>query len=159
VCFISVAYTLQVRGADKICELANHVIVCGAEESFHNFIEQLRRCDPMRPPIVILHPKLPRSWSLLQTMFQPLHYVQVRSTCLCCCSSLWLCPSICLSFLSLLSLLLLLSLLFSIKKSIIFRPSIHPFIHPSACPYPFAHPSIHPFIPLDMHSSIKSSIC
>lgn len=65
-----------VRGAEKISELANHVIVCGAEESFHNFIEQLRRCDPMRPPIVILHPKLPRSWSLLQTMFQPLHYVQ-----------------------------------------------------------------------------------
>ncbi len=68
---------MQVRGAEKIAELANHVIVCGAEESFHNFIEQLRRCDPMRPPVVILHPKLPRSWSLLQTMFHPLHFVQV----------------------------------------------------------------------------------
>ncbi len=84
-CFTRVTYTLQVRGADKISELANHVIVCGAEESFHNFIEQLRRCDPMRPPIVILHPKLPGSWSLLQTMFQPLHYVQVLTACLCCC--------------------------------------------------------------------------
>ena len=53
------------------------MIVCGAEESFHNFIEQLRRCDPMRPPVVILHPKLPHSWSLLQSMFNPLHFVQV----------------------------------------------------------------------------------
>ena len=54
------------------------MIVCGAEESFHNFIEQLRRCDPMRPPVVILHPKPPRSWSLLQSMFHPLHFVQVK---------------------------------------------------------------------------------
>lgn len=70
-------HLLQVRGADKIAELSNHVIVCGAEESFHNFIEQLRRCDPMRHPVVILHPKPPRSWALLQSMFHPLHYVQV----------------------------------------------------------------------------------
>jgi len=113
VCFISVAFSLQVRGAEKIAELANHVIVCGAEESFHNFIEQLRRCDPMRPPIVILHPKLPRSWSLLQTMFQPLHYVQVHTTCLCCCFP---------------------SFIHSIIHSFIYlsiRSCTHPFIHPS----------------------------
>ncbi|KAL3142086.1 hypothetical protein ABBQ32_004709 [Trebouxia sp. C0010 RCD-2024] len=65
-----------VRGAEKIAELRNHVIVCGAEESFHNFIEQLHRCDPLRPPVVILHPKLPKSWSVLQSMFHPLHFVQ-----------------------------------------------------------------------------------
>ena len=70
-------WAVQVRGADKIAELSDHVIVCGAEESFHNFIEQLRRCDPMRPPVVILHPKPPKSWSLLQSMFRPLHFVQV----------------------------------------------------------------------------------
>ncbi len=110
-CFISVAFLLKVRGAEKIAELANHVIVCGAEESFHNFIEQLRRCDPMRPPIVILHPKLPRSWSLLQTMFQPLHYVQVHTTCLCCCF-----PSFIHSFIQ-----------SSIHSSI--HPSAHAFIH------------------------------
>lgn len=68
---------MQVHGSEKIAELANHVIVCGAEESFHNFIEQLRRCDPLHPPVVILHPNLPKSWSVLHSMFQPLHFVQV----------------------------------------------------------------------------------
>ena len=70
----------QVRGADKIAKLRNHVIVCGAEESFHNFVEQLRRCDPMRPPVVILHPKMPRSWALLHSLFDPIHFVQVGHT-------------------------------------------------------------------------------
>lgn len=69
--------TLQVRGAEKVANLKGHVIVCGAEESFYNFVEQLRRCDPLRPPVVILHPRLPKHFAALQQMFQPLHYVQV----------------------------------------------------------------------------------
>lgn len=68
---------MQVRGAEKIADLKGHVIVCGAEESFHNFVEQLRRCDPLRPSVVILHPRLPKYFAALQQMFQPLHYVQV----------------------------------------------------------------------------------
>ena len=76
-CLSQMLLSLQVRGAEKIADLTGHVIVCGAEESFHNFIEQLRRCDPQRPPVVILHPRLPKFFAALQQMFQPLHYVQV----------------------------------------------------------------------------------
>ena len=47
--------------------LSGHVIICGAEESFVNFVEQLRRCDPMPTPIVVLHPVRPAaSWAALK---------------------------------------------------------------------------------------------
>ncbi|KAK9808990.1 hypothetical protein WJX72_007481 [[Myrmecia] bisecta] len=57
------------KGTAALGELSKHVIVCGAEESFLNFVEQLRRSDPMQSPVVILHPTRPmRAWPQLQAL-------------------------------------------------------------------------------------------
>jgi voltage-gated potassium channel Kch len=56
-------------------ELSGHVIICGAEDSFVTFVEQLRRCDPMPTPVVVLHPRRPSaSWPALKAL-GPVHYV------------------------------------------------------------------------------------
>ena len=70
-------HLLQVKGAEKISGLQNHVIVCGAEESLLSFVEQLRRCDPRETPVVVLHPRFPKNWSQLHQRFKSLFYIQV----------------------------------------------------------------------------------
>lgn len=61
--------------AGPLGDLSGHVIICGAEGSFVNFVEQLRRCDPMPTPIVVLHPRRPSaSWTALKAL-GPVHYV------------------------------------------------------------------------------------
>ena len=51
------------------------MIICGAEGSFVNFVEQLRRCDPMSTPVVVLHPRRPSTaWTALKAL-GPIHYV------------------------------------------------------------------------------------
>ncbi|EIE18822.1 hypothetical protein COCSUDRAFT_59753 [Coccomyxa subellipsoidea C-169] len=56
-------------------DLAGHVIVCGAAGSFVNFVEQLRRCDPMPTPVVVLHPTRPSAaWPALRAL-GPVHWV------------------------------------------------------------------------------------
>ena len=50
-------------------DLSGHVIICGAEGSFVNFVEQLRRCDPMPTPVVVLHPRRPSAaWTALRAL-------------------------------------------------------------------------------------------
>lgn len=40
-----------------------------------NFVEQLRRCDPMPTPVVVLHPRRPSAaWTTLKTL-GPIHFV------------------------------------------------------------------------------------
>ena len=64
---------MQVAG--PLGDLSGHVIICGAEGSFVNFVEQLRRCDPMPTPIVVLHPRRPSAaWTALKTL-GPVHFV------------------------------------------------------------------------------------
>ncbi len=76
-------HPLQVKGAEKISGLQNHVIVCGAEESLLSFVEQLRRCDPRETPVVVLHPRFPKNWSQLHQRFKSLFYIQVgKQRCL-----------------------------------------------------------------------------
>lgn len=60
--------------------LEGHVIVCGAEESFIPFLEQLRRTQATETHVVLLHPvRPPKIWSTLSTM-GPTHYVRVSSS-------------------------------------------------------------------------------
>lgn len=61
--------------AGPLGSLSGHVIICGAEGSFVNFVEQLRRCDPMPTPVVVLHPRRPSAaWSALKAL-GPVHFV------------------------------------------------------------------------------------
>ncbi|BDA48910.1 probable potassium channel subfamily T member 2 at N-terminal half [Coccomyxa sp. Obi] len=61
--------------AGPLGEVEGHVIVCGAEASFVNFVEQLRWCDPMPTPIVLLCPKRPAAaWPALRAL-GPVHWV------------------------------------------------------------------------------------
>ncbi len=65
----------DLQEAGPLGDLSGHVIICGAEGSFVNFVEQLRRCDPMPTPIVVLHPRRPSaSWTALKAL-GPVHYV------------------------------------------------------------------------------------
>ncbi len=64
-----------VQEAGPLGNLSGHVIICGAEGSFVNFVEQLRRCDPMPTPVVVLHPRRPSAaWSALKAL-GPIHFV------------------------------------------------------------------------------------
>ena len=57
------------------------MIICGAEGSFVNFVEQLRRCDPMSTPVVVLHPRRPSAaWTALKAL-GPIHYVAGTLPC------------------------------------------------------------------------------
>ena len=61
--------------AGPLGDLSGHVIICGAEGSFVNFVEQLRRCDPMPTPVVVLHPRRPSAiWTALKAL-GPVHFV------------------------------------------------------------------------------------
>lgn len=63
------------QAAGPLGNLSGHVIICGAEGSFVNFVEQLRRCDPMSTPVVVLHPRRPSAaWTALKAL-GPIHYV------------------------------------------------------------------------------------
>ena len=56
--------------------LSSHIIICGAAESFVSFVQQLRKCDPISTPIVVLHPELPKAiWPQLKAQ-GPMHFVQ-----------------------------------------------------------------------------------
>ena len=56
--------------------LSSHIIICGATESFVSFVQQLRKCDPISTPIVVLHPELPKAvWPQLKA-HGPMHFVQ-----------------------------------------------------------------------------------
>lgn len=66
---------LLLQAVGPLGDLVGHVIVCGAEGSFVNFVEQLRRCDPMPTPVVVLHPRRPAaSWPALKSL-GPVHWV------------------------------------------------------------------------------------
>ena len=56
--------------------LDGHVIVCGSPASHVSFVEQLRRCDPLPTPVVILAPQKPdpEAWAALQAL-GPVHHV------------------------------------------------------------------------------------
>lgn len=63
------------QDAGPLGNLSGHVIICGAEGSFVNFVEQLRRCDPMPTPVVVLHPRRPSvAWTALKAL-GPVHFV------------------------------------------------------------------------------------
>lgn len=67
--------SVVVQAAGPLGEVEGHVIVCGAEASFVNFVEQLRRCDPMPTPVVVLCPKRPAAaWPALRAL-GPVHWV------------------------------------------------------------------------------------
>lgn len=56
--------------------LSNHIIICGASESFVSFAQQVRKCDPISTPLVILHPEIPKGiWPELKAL-GPLHFVK-----------------------------------------------------------------------------------
>ncbi|PRW44899.1 Potassium channel subfamily T member 2 isoform A [Chlorella sorokiniana] len=57
----SVDIAAEGRGPASPLPLGGHFIVCGAEESFAPFVEQLRKCGPRDTPIVILHPTRPEN--------------------------------------------------------------------------------------------------
>ncbi len=61
----------------EITELRDHIIVCGVDDSFVGFIDQLRRCDPRRTPIVILAPIRPSKAMITLKSLGPIFYVQV----------------------------------------------------------------------------------
>ena len=64
---------------EKIKELTGHVIICGAEESFCTFLEQLRRVEPQRMAVVLLHPSWStRMWESLSA-FGPIFFIRVRA--------------------------------------------------------------------------------
>ncbi|KAK9831914.1 hypothetical protein WJX84_009658 [Apatococcus fuscideae] len=60
----------------EITELRDHIIVCGVDDSFVGFIDQLRRCDPRRTPIVILAPIRPSKAMITLKSLGPIFYVQ-----------------------------------------------------------------------------------
>ena len=67
-----------VQDSDNINELTGHVIMCGAEESFCTFLEQLRRVEPQKMPVVLLHPTWNQQlWESLST-FGPIFFIRVR---------------------------------------------------------------------------------
>ena len=69
------AVKVSAQEAGPLGDLSGHVIICGAEGSFVNFVEQLRRCDPMPTPVVVLHPRRPSAaWTTLKTL-GPIHFV------------------------------------------------------------------------------------
>ena len=39
--------------------LSGHIIICGAEQAFLGFVRQLRACDSLPTPVVVLHPSNP----------------------------------------------------------------------------------------------------
>jgi hypothetical protein len=55
--------------------LAGHVIVAGAPASVLPFVAQLRACDPVATPVVVLAPRLPSDWDALRALGGPLHHV------------------------------------------------------------------------------------
>lgn len=74
-CCVAHGHIAAQEAAGPLGDLRGHVIICGAEGSFVNFVEQLRRCDPMPTPVVVLHPRRPStSWSALKAL-GPIHYV------------------------------------------------------------------------------------
>lgn len=75
ICLLMIRAPVSMQAAGALGDLSGHVIVCGAEDSFVNFVEQLRRCDPMPTPVVVLHPRRPTGlWPALKAL-GPVHYV------------------------------------------------------------------------------------
>ena len=68
---------LQKPSKMEITELRDHIIVCGVDDSFVGFIDQLRRCDSRRTPIVILAPVRPAKAMIALKSLGPIFYVQV----------------------------------------------------------------------------------
>lgn len=55
--------------------------MCGAVDSFLAFIEQLRKCDPIDTPVVVLHTSMPKDiWPQLKAL-GPIQFVQVNLNC------------------------------------------------------------------------------
>ncbi len=72
----------------EITELRDHIIVCGVDDSFVGFIDQLRRCDPRRTPIVILAPVRPAKALIALKTLGPIFFVQVGLLVLLPCVSI-----------------------------------------------------------------------
>ena len=71
----------RVQNDENIRELTGHIIMCGAEESFCTFLEQLRRVEPQKMPVVLLHPTWNRQlWESLSS-FGPIFFIRVAPCC------------------------------------------------------------------------------
>lgn len=64
----------------SIDALEGHVIMCGAEESFLPFLEQLRKVEATETQVVLMHPARPPTIWPAMAALGPTHFVLVRPT-------------------------------------------------------------------------------